>query len=329
MAAGVDRAKNPQMFLGNYNIKVAILSTGVDYNHKGLRGQVVINKKEIHKKSIGEKLEVDRKDSDENGLIDDVVGMDVIDGDGFAYDRHGAGTAVAGIIAAQSKGEEGAPMGLMNKVSIFPIRYIDDNGQSSIVNLAAALAVAITIKPHVVYIQNISLSMGENPEQRQAEMNSVEVNLRELQEMKVPVIIGAGDEFTVYGEKGLEEVFRKFSNVIVVNSINKDFKKPFLSKYHTTRVTTAAPGVDILTLGLNNSYTKVSGTSYAAAHVTAAVALAISNYGQHREQARPDKIKRALYSHEGGDYVPDLVGYNRGNNKLNIVKFLTRLKDQN
>ena len=320
---------NDTDFHGNYNIKVAILSTGIDYNHEDLRGQVVINRKEIQHKSIGEKPGVDRKDNDENGLVDDVAGVDVVHGDGFAYDRHGAGTAVAGIIAALPNNSKGLA-GLMGKVSLFPIRYIDDNGQSSVGNLVAALGVAIKVKPHVIYIQNILLETGiEGSERAFMETQSIRGQLTELEKMKIPIVIGAGDSFASYGEKGLEKIFRGYTNIIVVNSITKALQKPFLSNHHARLVTTSAPGVHLPVLGLKNSYTTVSGTAYAAAHVTAAVALAISKFGQDSEQADPERIKRALYSNEGGDYVRDMLGLNRGNNKLNIKKFLARLKVQN
>jgi subtilisin family serine protease len=120
-------------FAGNYNVKIAILSTGIDYNHEDLIGQVAINRKEITNQAAGEKPGVNRKDDDNNGLVDDVVGWDFVDGDGFAYDRHGAGTAVAGIIAARQNNGKGIT-GLMRNVTLYPIRYIEDHGPTSIAN---------------------------------------------------------------------------------------------------------------------------------------------------------------------------------------------------
>lgn len=38
--------KSP-LLAGNANVKIAILSTGVDYNHEDLQGQIYINKDEI------------------------------------------------------------------------------------------------------------------------------------------------------------------------------------------------------------------------------------------------------------------------------------------
>ena len=91
------------LFEGNYNVRIALLSTGVDYNHEDLRGQIAVNTAEITQRSTGEKPGPNRVDDDKNGLVDDIVGYDVVDGDGLAFDRHGAGTAVAGLIAARAR----------------------------------------------------------------------------------------------------------------------------------------------------------------------------------------------------------------------------------
>ena len=59
--------------LGNANVRIALLSTGVDYNHEDLCGQVAINKKEITQKAAGDRQDVNQIDDDKNGLVDDVV----------------------------------------------------------------------------------------------------------------------------------------------------------------------------------------------------------------------------------------------------------------
>ena len=321
--------KDNSDFHGNYNVTVAILSTGIDYNHEALKGQIVINRSEISQRSVGDRPSVDRKDTDGNGFVDDVVGIDFVDGDGFAYDRHGAGTAVAGIIAAQPTASSDLK-GLMKRVSLFPIRYINDNGQTSIAALAAALGAALTLEPDVVYIQNAALNI-DVPQ----ETHIISSLLEKLSEKGIPVVLGSGDSPGSYGDSlfanqsKLSMLFTRHNNVIIVQSINENNEKPFLAKHHWRRVITAAPGVNIPTLGLKNTYdTMVSGTAYAAAHVTAALALAISKFGRNNDKVKIGNMRRALYSREGGDHVPALLSLNRGHNKLNVQKFLLRLETQ-
>ncbi|MCB0357007.1 MAG: S8 family serine peptidase [Bdellovibrionales bacterium] len=188
-----DLVKNEDL-KGNYNVKVAILSTGIDYNHKDLRGQISINTEEITQEGIADEKGVNQKDDDNNKLVDDIVGVDVVDNDGLAYDRHGAGTAVAGIIAAKSNNSVGIS-GLMKEVTLYPVRYINENGQTNLANLLKALDVVILVKPDVVFIQQLQFKLGGRdtaPEQVQAEISLLRKKLDKIKEYKLPVVVGAG-----------------------------------------------------------------------------------------------------------------------------------------
>lgn len=310
---------------GNVNVKVALLSTGVDYNHPALAGQIAINPAEITKKAAGEIEGGDREDTDKNGLVDDIVGYDVVDGDGLAYDRHGAGTAVAGIIAAKPVAGKG-PAGLMKKVSIYPIRYIDDNGQSSVANLASALEIAIKSKAHVVFIQNTQFRLGGhegNPEVARVEASLIKKYLDELQALKIPVVLGAGDAMHEYGNDEIEKLIKAYDNMIVVTATGKDDNRTMMASFSMTDVTIAAPGEKIPSLKPFGNYGEVSGTAYAAAHVTAAVALARSALG---ERATPERLIPVLISPKASDQVPGLATFTRSGTRLNLVKFLNELK---
>ncbi len=311
-------------FQGNYNVKVAILSTGIDYNHEDLVGQIHVNRAEISHSAAGEKPGVNQKDEDGNGLVDDVVGYDVVDGDGFAYDRHGAGTAVAGIIAAKRNNGVGIA-GLMGQVSLYPIRYINDNGQTSIGNLVSALEVAKKVKPDVIFIQNTQFRIGGyemNPQVASAELSILTANLQELQKLKIPVVVGAGDELGTFGDNELEKMLRSFDNIVIVASTTSKDKKALLSNFSHQNVLTAAPGEEILTTKPLNKYGVVSGTAYAAAHVTAALALAKSAKG---EKLSYDEVIPKLISKDGSDQLEDLMTMSRGGNRLQISKFLESL----
>lgn len=76
---------------GSSDVVVAVLDTGVDYNHPELADNIWHNPGEIPANGI---------DDDGNGFVDDDIGWDFAYGDRNPMDDHGHGTACAGIIAA-------------------------------------------------------------------------------------------------------------------------------------------------------------------------------------------------------------------------------------
>jgi hypothetical protein len=105
---------------GDGNIVVAVIDTGVDYNHVDLQANIWSNIDEVAGDGI---------DNDNNGYVDDIRGWDFVDydntplpsGDGGA--DHG--TAVAGVIGATQK--NGGVDGISN-VKLMPIRVRKGKG---------------------------------------------------------------------------------------------------------------------------------------------------------------------------------------------------------
>ena len=308
-------------FAGNANVKIAILSTGVDYNHEDLIGQVYINKEEITQKAAGDKPGVDRVDTDKNGLVDDVAGYDVVDGDGFAFDRHGAGTAVAGIIAAKMNNSVGIS-GLMKNVTLYPVRYIDNNGSTNAHNLADAITTSLKFEPHIIFIQNAQIQVGGRrgkAEVAAAELSLIKEALDKAKAKGIPVVIGAGDDMDTFGQADLEKLLASYENVFPVTALNKTNKVSMLANHGQKTVVTAAPGEDILTLKPGNSYVEVHGSAYAAAHVTAALGLLRAKQGQN---FRYQDVKNMLLNPKSSDYDQDLFKITLRGTRLNVPKLL-------
>ena len=105
---------------------IAVLDTGVDYNHEDLKANIWQNLGEIPDNGI---------DDDENGFIDDFCGWDVYDNDNspdpnLHYPNNAHGTAVAGLIAAQGNNSIGVT-GVTWNCKIMPIRIFNADGYTT------------------------------------------------------------------------------------------------------------------------------------------------------------------------------------------------------
>lgn len=100
---------------GRKEVIVAVIDSGVSFQHPALQGQFWKNKKEIANNNI---------DDDRNGYIDDVYGWDFRDNDSDPSPGHWHGTFVAGMIAAANI--KGNQVGIAPNISIMNIRFLDN-----------------------------------------------------------------------------------------------------------------------------------------------------------------------------------------------------------
>mgnify|MGYP000721206288 CR=1 FL=1 len=115
------------------DIVIAVIDSGVDYNHPDLRDNIWVNVNEIPDNGI---------DDDANGYIDDVNGWNFNSNTNDPMDDMDHGTHVAGTIAAVGNNRLGIT-GVNWKAKIMPLKFMDENGVGSVSKAIRALEYAV------------------------------------------------------------------------------------------------------------------------------------------------------------------------------------------
>lgn len=247
---------------------VAVIDTGVDYTHKDLADNIWVNEGEIPGNGI---------DDDGNGYVDDVYGVDFVDGDSDPMDEHGHGTHVAGIIAMTPG--NGGGVGVAYGAKIMCVRAGQANGSFASTDIAKAIKYAADNGADV-----INMSFGGT-----GRSYLVESALQDAFPSCVLVAAAGNDGlpttdakqagylFTedIYpaGYKYVIGVMATDNNKSLAYFSNWDFKEGSGCEYEM-----AAPGVGIYSTLPGNRYACWSGTSMATPNVAAAAAILRSKY---------------------------------------------------
>ncbi len=146
---------------GNLDIKVAILDTGVYWQHPDLIDNIWYNFKEIKNDGI---------DNDQNGYIDDQYGWDFVENDNDPSPNFtelnatkqaiNHGTIVAGIIGAMGNNERGVT-GINWRVSMMPLRVLNSHGSGSTVTVEKAIRYAIAQGADIINLSFVGPGYSE------------------------------------------------------------------------------------------------------------------------------------------------------------------------
>ena len=245
---------------------VAVIDTGVDYNHKDLAANIWTNPGETPDNGI---------DDDGNGYADDIHGINAIDLSGDPMDDHGHGTHVAGAIAMTAG--NGGGIGLAYGAQIMCIKAGSSDGTFASTDIARAVKYAVDNGADVI---NMSFGGVEKS-------SLVENALNEAAESAVLVASAGNDGLPTSEANGYKNCMDSYpagySCVIgVMASDNEDHLASFSNwdylsgkgcEYEMT-----APGTDIYSTLPDNRYAVWSGTSLSASMVSAAAAIIRSEY---------------------------------------------------
>jgi subtilisin family serine protease len=234
-------------------VTVAVLDSGIDASHPDLAGNLWTNPDELAGNGV---------DDDRNGFVDDVHGADVVNGDGDPADGLGHGTAVAGVIGA--RGDNGAGIsGVAWRVRLMPVKVLPDEGWSTTATVVAGLRYALSKGARVV-------NMSMNGSSRSL---ALEEAIAAAEAQGVVVVTSAGNDSRDRDSVPSYPASVDSPAVITAASSSRGGRLASASAYGAASVDIAAPGDDILTTDLGGSYSTRSGTSFAAAYVSGAVAL--------------------------------------------------------
>lgn len=278
---GISLKKAYEQFghLPSKELIVAIIDTGVDYNHEDLRDVMWVNTKEIPGNGI---------DDDNNGYIDDVHGVNLLEKNGDPMDDHLHGTLSAGIIAAKHNNNIGL-VGIAPNVKIMAIRAIPSDRDETDEDVAEALLYAAKNGAKV-----INCSFGK----RSATASELVYNtIKKIGEQYGALIVTASGNFSENIEKiPFYPASFKNENLIVTTAINREGGLAHFASHGSLSVDVAAPGVDIYSTVLNHQYGFYFGTSMATPVLTGTIAHVWSKFptldGLQIKQVILDSVKK-------------------------------------
>jgi len=299
--ADIDAPEAWDKTTGSRAIKVAVIDTGVDYNHPDLAANIWINPNEIAGDGI---------DNDGNGFIDDVRGWDFHDNENNPMDIEGHGTHCAGTIGGVGNNSIGVA-GVNWEVSIVPIRFLGPYGGSisdaiDSVNYATGIG---------VHLSSNSWGGGGYSEL----LKSAIAAAGEANQLFVAAAGNDGQNIETGDNYPSGYTFDDaIDNVIAVASVDRNDNISYFSNYAVTKVDLGAPGSAIYSTTPGNNYSTYSGTSMATPHVAGACALYLSiSYDTEFQRIKQDLLETVVP-------IAALNGKCRTGGRLNLNDFIMR-----
>ncbi|MHC4282598.1 MAG: S8 family serine peptidase [Planctomycetota bacterium] len=317
--ADIDAPEAWDIETGDPSIIVAVIDTGVDYDHPDLADNMWVNEEELN----GDP----NVDDDGNGYIDDIYGYDFGGDDGFATDDwdndprdfYGHGTHVAGTIGAVGDNSEGVT-GVCWDVSIMALKFFADNGSGGYVSdEIAAIEYARVMGADVINASFVGYfeSQAEYDAIAAADANGI-------------LFVAAAGNYSYSNDiVPFYPCSYDLENIISVMATNHDDNRAGYSNFGAISVDIAAPGGELVFGGPNepgilstipgDGYGYEQGTSMAAPHVAGAAALVWST----DPNMAHTEVKRKLLHPLAVDQLPALQGQCVTGGRLNLFNALS------
>jgi len=290
---------------GSRNVVVAVVDTGVDYNHPDLAANIWTNPREI----VGNGI-----DDDGNGFVDDVHGYNFADNTSDPMDDQSHGTHVSGTIGAVGNNGTGV-VGVNWSVSIMALKFLDATGSGYTSDAVRAINYATMMRTRYgVNVRVMNHSWG-GPGFSAALHDAIQASGN----AGILNAVAAGNDSANVDSAPSYPAAYDCSNMLTVAATTSQDQLASFSNWGTTSVDLAAPGYQILSTVPNGGYATYSGTSMATPHVSGVAALAWAL----KPDATVAEVRNAIL--QGVDHLSALNGRVATGGRLNAYNTLQLL----
>ena len=270
--------------ISGYGITIAVLDTGVNYNHPDLKDSFI-------------------------------GGYDFVNRDYDPMDDNGHGTHCAGIAVGNGNVSNFQFVGVAPKAKLYSYKVLDANGTGYLSWFIEAIEQAIDPNQDgdfTDHVDIISISAGDSYGNPNDILSMVADNAFNLGVLVVAAAGNNGPSYDTISSPGCAKnvicVGATDKNDIIASfssrgSINSDIIKPNI----------LAPGIDIVSTSIDGGYVSLSGTSMSCPHVAGTAALIL----QMHPSWSPDEIKIAIENSAVN------LGYNhaiQGYGRINAIR---------
>lgn len=297
-------------------VLVAVVDTGVDYDHPDLAENIWINPGEDGLDENGQNKRSNGVDDDNNGYIDDWRGWDFLSStDTTGYDNdpipgHSHGTHVSGTIAAVINNITGIA-GICDSIKILPIKIGEDNPfATSLRNSYEGLLYAAKMGAEII---NCSWG-GTSSSITEQEVVDLATELGSC------IIAAAGND-----NSDIAFYPASYNNVLSVAASDAEDRKAYFSNYFGT-VDIIAPGIDIISTIVGGGYAKWRGTSMATPIVAGVAAMVKMKYPEYSPVQLQEHLKATTDNID--ELNPDFAG-KIGKGRVSALKAVSEKNPKN
>jgi subtilisin family serine protease len=283
---------------GNKNIIVAVIDTGVDYNHPDLAFNMWRNTKALQ----GMKTGVDPFGDEVTG---DVVGWNFVHNDNLPFDDNQHGTHCAGSVGAVGDDGKGIS-GVSQRVSIMAIKFLSAQGSGDTAGAIKSIDYAVSRGAKI-----LSNSWGGKGDD--GSNGALKDAVVRAEKAGVLFVAAAGNDGTDNDRDPVFPAAFDVPNMLTVAATTETDGMAFFSNKGAKSVHVGAPGTNVYSTAPNGRYQKLSGTSMACPHVAGAAALVWSQF----PNADYKEIKRRLM--DSGDAISALNGKTVSGKRINVM----------